>query len=444
MLGNNLSDVEVVEGLEARILRGSFPRNDFEVLQGVSDSFGDRPLAVRSSGPGDARGTGTYETVFTDNKVGELRKGIQRVLISYFSESALAFRHDAQAGDGFGRIIEPIIGQALEYPPNGIAPVLSGYGYTSTLRGEGFVNMVPGLGGGVDTRYGERITESAMREFNSLTSYVYHSNERDSTSFPGSRESSLLMSVREHEMYFNWYGQIYSSASAMNKGRIISTILDFKNDAQVMIELTKFGRLYSMMNMIERAFGKPQYFEWAATINGMEAQYWILQIADVEKKIERLDFGDYEDVVMMAHTVTSSGEIECEKIAVCTLYGHIPALHEFNQHNSGYLLLYSSDVVDRYARRAGFKISYSDFSNAAAFIEQQQGPHGGKPIDHLGTQLELTGKLFGVLDYYGDVEPQLDRLEEREVEEHGLRVFQGRYFIQASEAQNLMLVSMTD
>ena len=48
------------------------------------------------------------------------------LITSFFSEDAIAFRKDAKTGEGFGIMVEPIIGQDMDCC---FAPVLSGFGY---------------------------------------------------------------------------------------------------------------------------------------------------------------------------------------------------------------------------------------------------------------------------------------------------------------------------
>ena len=112
---------------------------------------------LRSSAEGDARGTGTYKSAYTENGLPIVRKTLQNVLSSYFSQDAIAFRRDANTGEGFAIIIEPMIGQKIDNWC--FAPVLSGFGYTSTSRGEGYISAVPGLGGGVESKDIEKITK---------------------------------------------------------------------------------------------------------------------------------------------------------------------------------------------------------------------------------------------------------------------------------------------
>lgn len=56
-------------------------------------------------------------------------------------------------------------------------------------------------------------------------------------------------------------------------------------------------------------------------------------------------------------------------------------------------------------------------------------------------QLNLTGKLFGVLDYDAEIPPQWDKFNAKEMDEGGIRVYQGKVKVVASERQNKMVIS---
>lgn len=443
-LGANLRSVEVIENLEAKIRNGSLTREEFETLQRASSSYGKSPLAVRSSAEGDSRGTGTYKSEFTENQVGQVRKSVQIVLASYFSEDAIAFRRDAETGEGFGVMIEPIIGQEIDWC---FAPVLSGFGYTSTSRGDGYINIVPGLGGGVDTRDGERITESTIRQFNGrLEDYIQTERDAMFSYFDAKvkRKSALLRTDSDWSFDRSYTGKAYHAPNRYNKGHVSRTSLNFEeaglDDALRELNLNP---LFEMMKRMEDAFGKPHYFEWAMTIESGKPKYWITQIADISKRLDIMDFEDLGDIIFMGHTVTGTGAKECYKIANCWNPTDVDPLYQFNQQNQNYVLLYSSRLIT--AALGGIRqLRYGDFSNASVFLEIQDARHTGDPVAHLGGQLDLTGKLFGILDYDAEIPPQWDKFQSKEVDESGIRVYQGKVKAVASERQNKIVVSALD
>jgi hypothetical protein len=198
-----------------------------------------------------------------------------------------------------------------------------------------------------------------------------------------------------------------------------------------------------MMRRMENNFRKPQYFEWAMTIEGGKPKYWIIQVADVDKKLDVMDFEDLGDIIFMGHTVIGTGEKECYKIANCQNPTDIDLLYEFNQQNKDYVLLFPSRLTTfelSWVKRSG----YSDFSNASVFLEIPDMRHMRDSVAHLGGQLDLTGKLFGVLDYDAEIPPQWDKFIPRVKEECGIKVYHGKVKVVASERQNKIVVSALD
>lgn len=428
-LGRNLEEVEVTEDLEQKIRRGSLTREEFETLQGVTSSYDGSPLAIRSSAEGDARGTGTYESKFSSNHVGKVRKQLLRVLASYFSEDAVAFRRDSESGEGFGVMVEPIVGQQMDWV---FAPVYSGFGYTSTSKGAGYINIVSGLLGGVSSKDGEKITEEFVREHgDDLTEVIFGIPRRSSHGLRDGPIQKLLT----YPSGYAYFGDI---------GRVERCGYKFKEEIDRALHNVKLGQIFDYMKRMEDTFGKPQYFEWAMTVEDGKPKWHILQIADVDKKTDIFEFGDTENVLFDCHTVTGSGIKEGSKVFNCWNPDDVDPLYEFNQHNEGYVLLFSSRLTTSIARGRIRTLHYSDFSNASVFVEIQDANHTGDPVAHLGGQLDETGKFFGVLNYDSDCPPNSDLLRSREKDEFGVDVYQGKVKTIASERQDRMQVVAID
>ena len=441
-LGSNLSGVIITEDLEAKIRRGSLTREEFKTLQRICDFYGNSPLAIRSSAQGDARGTGIYKTEFSENAVGKVRKSLLAVLASYFSPDSAAFREDASTGEGFGIIVEPIIGQKFEFAGSYIlAPVLSGFGYTSTSRGEGYVNIVPGLGGGVETRDGERISKSVIQEFDgNLREYQYSERNAMWGGRKTMRKSALLQTDGTF-LRSEYSSRAFFPVTKYYSAHVSPTYIRLEDSIGRAFEEINLLPLFEMMQRMEEAFGRPQYFEWAMTLENGKPKYSITQIADISKKLDMMDFEDLGDVLFMGHTVTGTGTKECYRIANCWNPDDVDRLHEFNQRNANYVLLYSSRLTFGISRGSIRQLRYSDFNNASVFIEIQDAAHQGNPVAHLGGQLDMTGKLFGVLDYDAEIPPQWDKFHSKEIEIGGLRVYDGTVKVVASERQNRIVVS---
>ena len=439
-IGSRLSEVGGDVSVATRVLRGNLSAGDYSTLQDISVGYGSAPLMVRSSAEGDARGTGTYQSELVENKPGFIRKGLQRVLASYFSESAVDFRRDAQTGEGFGVIVEPVVGQALTktYEYGGhttefFAPVLSGFGYTSTLKGEGYVNAVLGLGGGVDNNDGLKIGRTDIEAVKGdLSEHML--NQRDSERWhdPWERDKPQLLrrdgtgKAYHHPTKYQRRGSTYHQDMDLRKNE------DFQN--------LNVLPLFEMMAQMEGAFGSPQYFEWAMTLENSAAKFWMLQVADVNKRADHMEFVDYGEVLFMAHTVTGTGIKDITKIANCWNPDDIEALNRFNQNNTDYALLYSSRLTTSFGVGRMRKLGYADFSNASVFLEIQDAQHVGSPVAHLGGQLDVTGKLFGVVDYEADVPPNWREFQAGEKIEDGIKVYEGQVKVVASEKQDKLIV----
>src|SRR3989338_8372364 len=178
-LGNSLRDAHGSD-LEERIKKGSMAREEFEALERVCSYYGDNPVIFRSSARGDASGTGVYESVVTNNHPSDRRRAMLKVLASYFSESAKLFRRDAKTGEGFGILIDPLMFNRLGLYGDFLAPLVSGHGYTSTLKGSGYIKIVPGFGGGVMSR---DPLELKREDVEDIPFYEFLSKRREETEF---------------------------------------------------------------------------------------------------------------------------------------------------------------------------------------------------------------------------------------------------------------------
>lgn len=427
--------------IEEKIRNGKFALDQHEMLQRIVGSHRKRPLVVRSSGEGDARGTGIYKSEFVDGTIEGINRGIREVYASYFSPDAIAFRKDAGLDDGLGVIIEPIVGQQIGGV--GIAPLLSGYGYTSvpeTGTLGAYIDVVPGLRGGVDSRDGERIERWAIahRKYN-LGDYVL--DRRLEALHSGDPEdlSSLLGIKDEYEhLTHKLEGDVFA------QGRLDAFGIPFGSKlgrSVVVPDLHIFNDvnlepLFEMMEKTEKELGKRQYIEWVITYEGGEPKVWITQIDDREKQLEEIDFGEGE-AILEAKYIKGHGVKDCSKVFICSTQADVFALSRFNQENAGYLLMYGG-----YLTTAKF-LRYKHLSNAAVVIEIPTGQKSKKSISHFGGMIEASGKFFGVaneqaqpIDFY--------LLDQNRKEEFGRQVYQGRVRVIASELEDRMVVRPLD
>ena len=218
-LGDSLREAHHPKGeLDLKILGARFTAEQIQLLRSLLSSFSpDAPIVIRSSAVGDARGTGIYESFFTDPGIESVMQALRLVLRSYFSESACLFRRDAATGEGLGIIIEPAIGRKYD---GVFAPCLSGFGYTSTPRGKGYVVLVPGLGGGVESRDGDFISRETLAAFQQSPRGLL-------------LKASLALPPKE----------------------------DYLRDNALQL-----SPLFDRIDALEETLGRPQYFEFAMTI----------------------------------------------------------------------------------------------------------------------------------------------------------------------------------
>jgi hypothetical protein len=425
-LGRNLREINQSDKLEDRIRSGTLTSEQFQILQRVCHSFGSAPLAVRSSAEGDSRGTGTYDTQFSINSSSKVRKAMQRVLASYFTKDALVFRRDAKTGEGFGIMLEPIAGQMFE---DGLfAPIFSGFGYTSTSRGGAYVKVVPGLGGGVESKKAERLTKDVLAEFDdNLHNYI----DSVTRGYDSGRPSIFTK--------FEGKAMFVDAKYQRCLGRIMNTRLNPIREVYHQFMDLRLNDLFEKIEKMEEAFKQPQYFEFATTLHEGKPRYWITQIADVDKKLDFFDFANLGKVVLEGKNVIGSDIRECNGIADCWNPSDIPNLYKFNQANTDYILVFSSRCSSSINRES--RLHYSDFSNASVLLEIEDARHvDGDIVSHLGGQANVAGKLAATLNFEGETIPQLNYLRAKQQVQNGLSVYPGRYKVTASERQNRLVV----
>lgn len=431
---------DVPDDIAGKIMAGQFSTGQQAlVLEGIK-RFGSKPLMIRASASGDSRGTGIYESKASDSSLEHVLLAVKAVIASYFSPSALDFRSEARSGEAFGISIEPIIGMSFKsygYPV--LTPVLSGSGYTSTPREGPLVRVVPGIGGGVQSRLAEKITEEAISQYDCLGNYIFETGlgfYMPLTSIP-KRESALLRSSYNSQDLSNYRCLVFEPPSNFRpRGEITHVSLAVHSPFGMLIDRTDLGVLFRKMNAMEAAFSCPQYFEWALTYEKDEPIYWITQIDDVDRKSDPMNFGEFHEILFEGHTVTGTGEKECGAIVKVWNGSEKEALRKFNSENSNYILYYSSIVTTSAVGSDILPFEY--YSHASVFLELQDARHSGDPASHLQGRLEESGKFFAVMtkknvDGWEDYHPHPGDGE-------ACKVKKGKFRVIASEAQNRLIV----
>ena len=351
------------------------------------------PLVIRSSAHGDCRGTGIYESEFCPHfrneqkTIGALMRAIKRVLESEFSESAIAFRKDLDLPGGMAVIIEPVFGQKIQgryqWGDKAIdifGPSHSGYAYSSTASGSGNGFIVSGLPTQAVAGGGFRINEGQEERFEDI---LYRS-------FFEMRNSDERIASYAGDKVIEWrHGEWLSPVSArMNHG--VSARNAWIADRYFP------DWLFCRLKKLEALLGKPQYVEFAFRETGAAPEIAILQIADVNKKTDFFEFPQTGNSVIRSNFVVGTGSVTCHK-AVCVFNpDDIYLLHDFNQKNKGYLVIYGGRLTSIMLKGHSTTLRYNDLSNASALVEIAECHHSRHPKAHFEGMIDETGKILMV------------------------------------------------
>ena len=146
---------------------------------------------------------------------------------------------------------------------------------------------MPGLGCAVESKYGERVTKSRFDQRGvTLGDYIY-STRHDMFSDPLVywRQSSLLRTEKERDNSHGFNIQAFQFSNLwQNIAEVIDTSIDYPDNIRRVLDNLNLNPIFSTMNRMEQLFKRPQYFEWAMTVSHNQPTFWIIQIADVDKK----------------------------------------------------------------------------------------------------------------------------------------------------------------
>lgn len=393
---------------------------------------------VRSSASADGRGTGVYSSIPTETRWSEIHSAVIEVLRSADTDGARVFREQVAAVDNMAVMLQPMVGQWSDRRKyyNSFAPILSGTAYSSTSREkDGIINVVPGFGGGVTEGGALQLTSAVVG--NTRISREYRlsrwnneeklvrlrdviSAQSDSSIRSGKRNaffdprSILYSSGARGHAYYQGEGIIGSSFDEQytDYGEGKNGIITISSDTEYPEVTTSFGhgmarfspeRFFEMLSALENKAGVPLYLEWAMTMRDEEKpDFWLVQIAPVlHKDLPTHEQVDFRKTYYQASGVIGSGIRKAAKIVVLNNPGDVEQLNVYNADpaNEGYVLVYTSRLTTSIAR--GFKkLSWEDCSRASVLLEWQDAGHSrGTPIDHIQGVTDVTGKIFGVINW---------------------------------------------
>jgi hypothetical protein len=431
-IGPTLQKIEADPAFQNMIMRGKFSEDYVQAIAKISGEFGNLPLAVRSSEEGTARGIGIYTTWCCNNSPAHVQLAIRKVLASYFSESAIAFRKASNHKPGFAIMIQPLIGKMIRNQV--FAPVFSGYGYTSTIRNQGYVNIVPGLFGAGNSRVGEVIVNGSFEPHETILHYIMLKSleEKDDVN------SSAIMQDIDCKMGNHMYrGYAYN----YDWREVCETYLNYDHVLSEKIDNVDLSEIFQKIKSMESEFGKPQYFEWALTI-GENPEYWITQIADVDREVDAYDFSYIGRSILNARKILLSGERRCDRLIYCNNEAAINILNLLNKGIQNYILLYDGSLVSagNINVMGEKRLDFDKCYNASVIIENRNIHHLHDIMDHWGTKFIEAKKLFGVATPNDVRHNILHRLEGKLNNEHGLLIYKGNFKVLASRRQDKMVV----
>lgn len=374
--------------IKARVMAGVFSEKELAILVMIQKQYEGTPLAVRSSAHGDSRGTGVYHSGFCINvksskkNLEDLIFQIKKVIASEFSPGAIAFRKDLGLEDGMAVIIEPVFGRHYtnHMGENSdlrlFGPSISGFGYTSTAFGSGYVRIVFGMpeyairGGGI------QIEMNDPRVIGSLEEYI--DNSSNIVRHAAATMDAAVFDLDSYELGGSHYCQDPSSEQ-FNLAVLFSSIREFEH-------LTG---------------GEPKYIEFAGRLQGSvlskpTQEIALLQVADMHPQKDFAVFPEtIENVVFEGYDPIGEEIRKCKGINIVEVDD--PGMSWYNQSHKNYVLVVPSAFLKEDYNEY---FNYSSFNNAAIVIVVADNTKSrNKPLsEHFKGLCDTTHKLFMVID----------------------------------------------
>lgn len=454
-----------------------------EVNRTVTGRFsGNEFLVVRSSSEGDGRGNGIYESAFAFNDEAAVTQAVAKVLRSFHEPHAKDFRRQIEAGDDFALMIQPLVGRWLrddESDQQVFGPPLSGYGYSRTRFDEqGVINIVGGMGGGVDRDGGEQITphsiEIASQHYvhesykpMSMIDYIeairtaerygtidrVHTDFRDQRPLVANEELRYLKALVFAEDDGLWQRDTIDLGLTdydFNQGR---NIVEIDSAMGMAVKAFEPHKLLETIQRMEEIAGYPLYVEWATEPRESALDTYIVQIAPVDASPRsQLEAKLPQEMYVVGDNLIGHGEYQSKKIVICNNPHDVEALRDFNSDpsNEGYILLFSAHITSG-AQRFISNLSFADFSNANVVVELGSSLHDiRRPQDHIIGAFDMTGKIFAssnskLSNYFEDLYIAVEKegntiLDNRTGSIGRITVLEGDFKVVADETQDRVFI----
>ncbi len=387
-----------------------------QLVQAVIKSLPkDHPgyVYVRSSAAGDEAGTGVYTSFLCEATPEAIGKALKRVANSYFTQSAKDFRRDAKTGQGFGILIQPLVGNSLtsEFSGNIFGPLLSGQGFAGLHKGNE-LTLVPGLGGGVDGG-GVKIKESKLKGIRTVEEFTerYEDYLYESGSIEGLRGRGISGRAGYYESNRVRYGEtqgvyLLPEQKMTFRDTVENGVTNQIRAISLVDIFTYLRNLYGKTSRIGNEGDKKLFIEFAvSTDSDGKRRISVLQVAPSIEENSKSIVSAIANVkddqkAIKGVTLVGNGIKPISKVVIINDPDLLPVLKEFNKNNSNYLLVISSSVVSTYGSSFGKELlKYEHYSNARAIVEwginlRSMFGHSEDPRNHFDGLQSSTGKVF--------------------------------------------------
>lgn len=337
----------------------------------IRDVYGEGPAILRSTASKDARGTGAYSSFPVLNIPERIEEAFPRVVSTFFSYGASAWRARVGAGAECAVMIEPLVCESMT-TPNGAtawAPCLSGMGYSRSGIGEGFIKISYGLGGGA----GVRLTRAVL----------------DRVDYSAQRYCEVDVGRAVSKEFF---------VMAVCPQRLSGFVTERQNFASRYLRGITLRPIVDGLAALDAQLGNPVYVEWAITRDDTTGaqQNWLLQLAVVPPQDDIWEFGALDAVLLEATDVRRGRDLDLEAIVVVHHKSELEALAAFNATHSAYLLIYGPEVMGSLGFHEECPLTFHHISNAAMLMFSPVRSEHRQWEEHLRGLAEEAGIMIGL------------------------------------------------
>lgn len=370
-----------------RLMAAKWSSDQKLVLNAVAAFFAGSFLMVRSSAVNDARGIGIYTSVPSLPNSTSLDFAIKKVLASYESEKAKAYRERVGTDLGMGIILEPVVGN--KYDEEYVAPIISGVAFTGIGDREAVLRIVPGIGSGVDIKNPLVVNESSYGDYSSLLDYIYGIERNDFA-----EEQQIALSCFEGVYKSNTqYGVSAKFAYQYGDGAEFGYGTSFtEEDFLSAIEKINLRVLFQALKRIRQEIGE-SYLEWAITFENGKPQISILQIAPMTLRPE-IDHSSNGALLFSGRASLGTARKNCQHIVFIQSRLDLEKLAKFNDSHANYLLIYPTRATFN-TQYLAIRPTFANIHRVGALLEISSKLHVERPESHWEGLLDVSDIPLG-------------------------------------------------